>query len=176
MKKFIKKTTKSDFEIEYLIDWEIFEINTVMKAAYELVDKVYMFFSKQWNDMIAQFSLKDKNLDLEEIVKSFWEELVYHKLRYDIDKKYWKTREKILNTALWFWVSLEEIKTDLDNISTYYQRLNQTNEIDDLPPEPEKRSIEDIVKDIESDPDFEEDKDEIISILREIEEESTEEK
>gem|GEM_PF-1394004 len=69
--KFITNIEKGDFQVEMLVDGEIFNKEIILKAAYELVDKVYMFFQKKGKNYIVQFKLKDKKDDLDTIVKSF---------------------------------------------------------------------------------------------------------
>lgn len=169
--KFIKHIEKSDYQVEMIVDWKIFSVNNVLKASYELVDKVYMFFKSQWDDYLVQFKLKDDKLNLDQIVNSFWEELVYHKLRYDIDQKSWDLRKKIIETALWFGVSLDDIQSDIMKFADEYtQQQAYTQEVESQSPQ---KSIDQIITDIENDPDFADDKDEIISILKEIEQEQT---
>lgn len=169
--KFVKSVEKWTYQVEMIVDWKIFSVNNVLKASYELVDKVYMFFKSYWDDYLVQFKLKDDKLDLDQIVNSFWEELVYHKLRYDIDQQSWSLRQKIIETALWYGVSLEDIQSDIMKFADEYTQSTQWG-ISEEPQVPQK-SIDQIITDIENDPDFADDKDEIISILKEIEQEQT---
>ena len=173
---YLTKLNEWPYEVELLVDWKIFKEQVVLKAMYELVDKVYMFIKKDWDDYKILFKLKpDIKEEIEDIVNSFWEELVFHRLRYDLDKKYWKLKEKIIETALGFWLSLDDLKQDLDEIMDKIKELpinqwnNNTSDID------QPKSIDDIIAEIENDPDFQDDKDEIISILKEIEEEESKE-
>ncbi len=161
MQDFIKKLEKNEFQVEMLVDGKIFDEDVILKAAYELVNDVYMFFKTQWNDVIVQFKLKNDKKNLEDIVNSFGEELVYHRLRKDIDKKTWSVRKKIVETALWYGLTLEEIKEDIYNFSTPYEDEQSASEASE-------RNVEDIIADIENDPEFADDKDEIINILKEI--------
>ncbi len=170
MENFIRNIEKWKFDIEMVVDWKIFDKKTILRAAYELVDKVYMFFKKDWDEFIVQFKLKDKNLKLDDVVNTFWEELVFHNLRAQIDKKTWKMKQRIIETALGYSLSLEDIKEDLERIIPWsvdwwgkWQEANQ-------------KSIDEIMKEIESDPDFEDDKDEILWILKEINEEESDNK
>ena len=157
-----------------IVDGKIFNDKVVLKAMYELVDKAYMFVKAKDDDYIVQFKLKP-NIEgkIDDVVNSFWEELVYHKLRYDLDRKYWKLRERIIETALGFGLTLEDMKRDLDEVMNKLKELplNRSNTQEEQP-----KSIEDIIKEIENDPDFADDKDEIIAILKEIEEEEKQEK
>ncbi len=169
MQQFIKKTQKWPYEVEMMVDGKIFPEKVILKAMYELVDKVYMFIKTKWNDYIVQFKLKSEvEEDLDAIVYSFGEELVFHRLRYDLDRKYWKLKEKIIETALWFGLSLEDIKKDLGEVM---EKLKQLPSNQWQPQQEQPKSIDEIIKEIENDPDFADDKDEIISILKEIEEE-----
>ncbi|MFZ5341374.1 MAG: hypothetical protein ACOZBL_02175 [Patescibacteria group bacterium] len=52
--------------------------------------------------IIVEMSLKDKKHQIKDIKKEFNQELIFHKLREDIDKKTSKTRFKIIETALGF--------------------------------------------------------------------------
>ena len=154
-----------------LVDGKLFNDKIILKAAYELVDKVYMFFKKQEDDYVVQFKLKPEiKEDIDTIVNSFWEELVFHRLRYDLDKKYWKLKEKIIETALGFGLTLEDIKQDLNEVMEKLKEL-PLNQWQNTNQEDQPKSIDEIIAEIENDPDFADDKDEIISILKEIEEE-----
>jgi His-Xaa-Ser system protein HxsD len=170
---FVETIEKWPYDVLLRVNGKIFNDQVVLKAAYELVDKVYMFFDVDGDYYKVYFKLKPNvEVDLENIVNSFGEELVFHRLRYDLDKKYGKLREKIIETALWFGLTLEDIKKDLEEVIEKVKELplnhinqNKNEQIN------ETKSIDDIIKEIENDPDFVEDKDEIISILKEIEEE-----
>jgi len=99
--------------------------------------------------------------------------LIYHKLRNELDKKYGSLREKIISTALGFSLNLNDVKSDLDKLLKAYSFLSSSNCWEQ--PKTEK-SIEDIIEDIENDPDLDIDKKEIVNILREIDEESKDQK
>ena len=168
---FIKTVKKWPYEVILKVNWKLFNDKIVLKAAYELVDKVYMFFDIDGDYYKVYFKLKPEiKENIEDIVASFGEELVFHRLRYDLDRKYWKLREKIIETALGFGLTLEDVKKDLDEVMEKLKQLPlnqwwwQVNQ-------EEPKSIDEIIKEIENDPDFADDKDEIISILKEIEEE-----
>lgn len=168
---FIKTIKKWPYDIQLKVDGKLFNDKVVLKAAYELVDKVYMFFEKNWDNFKVYFKLKPEvEENLENIVYSFGEELVFHRLRYDLDRKYWKLREKIIETALGFGLTLEDVKKDLDEVMEKLKQL-PLNQWQWQRQEEQPKSIDEIIKEIENDPDFADDKDEIISILKEIEEE-----
>lgn len=158
MQEFIKKLEKNEFQVEMLVDGKIFDEDVILKAAYEMVNDVYMFFKKQGDDYLVQFKIKNEEKKIDDIVDSFGEELVYHRLRSDIDKKSGKIRTKIVETALWYGITVEDIKNDIYNLS--YRVEDET--------ENKERTVEDIISDIENDPEFSEDKDEIINILKDI--------
>jgi len=160
MQEFIKKLEKSEFQVEMLVDGKIFDEDVMLKAAYELVNDVYMFFKTQGDDYIVQFKLKNEKKTLDDVVNAFGEELVYHRLRKDIDQKTWSVRTKIVEAALWYGLTLEEIKDDIYNLSAPIDEEDSQNNAE--------RSVEDIIADIENDPEFADDKDEIINILKEI--------
>lgn len=153
------------------VDKNIFDIDNILKASYEFVDKVYMSFKTDWDKVIVEFKKKDKKVNLDEISDSFWEELVFHRLRKQIDNSSSQIRYKILETALWFWVNLESIKEDIKVIwqklwvvvdTTWTSLLEQSSEDNKL-------DVGDIISEISNDPEFAEDKDDIIAILKEIE-------
>lgn len=173
MENFVKKIEKWTFNFEMVVDWKIFDKKTILRAAYELVDKVYMFFKKDGDDFVVQFKLKDEKLDMDGIVDSFWEELVFHDLRSQIDKKTGKMKERIMETALGYGLTLEDVKLDLEKLLPWSNpwSLDWWDEWDQ-----KQKSIDEIMKEIESDPDFEDDKDEILWILKEIEEDEMENK
>ena len=157
MKNFVKVIDKNSFQIEMKVNMEIFDKRIVLRAAYELVDKVYMFFDKEENYYIVQFKLKDEKNNIEDIINSFQEELVYHKLRDDIEKQTGKFREDIVGTALWYGVSVEDIEADIKRISIPVFN-NENKEI----------SVDSVIADIENDPEFTDEKDDIIKLLKKI--------
>jgi len=171
---YLKITKKKPYELECKVDSKIFNEKVVLKAMYELVDKVYMFIetTKDGNFKVY-FKLKPETKeDLVTIVDTFWEELVYHRLRYDLDRKYGKLREKIIETALGFGLSLDDLKEDLKETIDKLKTLPLQSYSNEIKKDDDIKSIDDIIAEIENDPDFADDKDEIISILKEIEEEN----
>ena len=178
---YIKITKKTPYKLECKVDSKIFNDKIVLKAMYELVDKVYMFIETTKNGNYKVFFKLKSGVEekIDHIVDTFGEELVYHKLRSDLDKKTWKLKEKIISTALGFWLTYNDIKEDIEEITN---KLTQLQNIDyningsegysecNFKEKEKNKSIDDIIAEIKNDPDFEEDKDEIISILKEIEE------
>lgn len=186
MNKIFKKIEKWNYEFEMLIDGAIFSTNVVLKASYELVDKVYMYFLKNWNDTIVYFKQKNKDLDIEDVINWFWEELVFQKLKFDLDNQTWKLRNNIIETAIWFWLTLDDMKKDVDemiekvnfkkDVIVDSPNVQNKENVKLNPQQNSKKSIDEIINDIENDPDFIDDKDNLINILKEIDEKEKKEK
>lgn len=154
-------------KFELLIDTKIFDKDIILKSAYNFLDRWYFFFKidNNWN-IILQFTKRDDNLESpKQIISDFSDELLSVLLRDNLEKNNKLIREKIVSTALWnsidstWFVSIDTEKKDDYN----------DNQIDF------DRDIEDILKEIENDPDLKIDEEEIEKILREIELETNEE-
>lgn len=162
MKEFLKEKVKWD-KFELLIDSKIFSKDIVLKAAYNYLDKGYFFFFlDEDKNIVLQFTKKQwvKNKP-EEVIWDFSDELLSVYLRDKLEKDNKDIREKIVWAAIanslqtWWFV---EINTD-DCL------CEDQNQIDF------DKDIDDILKEIENDPELKVDEDEIERILKEIEQE-----
>ncbi len=164
MEKFLKEIVDWR-KFELLIDTKIFDKDIILKSSYNFLDKWYFFFKyDENNNIILQFSAKDwVNEDPKIIIWNFWEELISVYLRNKLEKDNKVIRETIVNKAIWWPIDLENFITlDTDSI----QENQESNQIDF------DKDIDDILKEIESDPDLKIDENEIENILKEIEEEA----
>lgn len=169
MQDYIKKLDWTEYEVEILVDWKIFSEDVILKAAYELIDKANMHFRSEWDDYYVKLKSKSEKINIDKIIELFEEELIYHRLRRDIDAKAWDLRQKIVETALGYWLTVDDIKEDIYKISSLNAESNQENFEGEWNYEPnEAKTVEDIIWDIQNDPEFSDDRDEIISILKEI--------
>lgn len=161
MSEWVKKVKWNSNQIELRVDGKLYDKEVVMKAAYELVDENYVSINTDWDDFVVLF--KDKgDSDLAKVQDSFGEELIYHHLRDQIDEKTWSLKAKIIETALWYGFAPENLSKDVERMLNMVQEMNK---------EWYDKNIDDVIKEIEDDPDFDEDKDEIIAMLKEIEKE-----
>ncbi len=160
MEKFLKEIIE-DNVFEILIDKDIFSKDIVLKASYNFLDRWYFFFrlDKDYN-IILQFTKKDdSNENPKNILDDFSDEMLSVLLRDNLEKENKNIREAIVWAAIWNCLdsnNFVEINTD----------KQESNQIDF------DKDIDDILKDIENDPDLKIDEEEIENILKEIEEES----
>ncbi len=163
MEKFLKEIVKWD-KFELLIDSKIFSKDIVLKASYNFLDKWYFFFRHdERGDIILQFTRKEWiDEESKEIIGNFSDEMLNVYLRDKLEHDNKDIREKIIGAAIansidsqWF----VEIDTN-----------KQNNQIDF------DKDIDEILKEIENDPELKIDEAEIERILKEIEDESKEEK
>lgn len=165
MNTFIK--IESDFnKLELIIDTKIFEKDIVLKASYNFLDRWYFFFKlDDKNNLILQLTSKNTlGSDLEKIIADFSDELLAVYLRNKLEKENKVIREKIVLTAL-------SSSIDQNNyVSLDSNTISQNNNFIDF-----DKDIEEILKEIENDPDLKIDEEEINRILKEIEEETANE-
>ena len=167
MKAFLNEIVKWE-KFELLIDTKIFKKDIILKAAYTFLDRWYFFFKldNEWN-IILQFTKRwDNKEDPKNIISDFSDELLSTLLRDNLEKENKDIREKIVGAAIansldsnWF--------TSFD---TNNQENNQENNQIDF-----DKDIDDILKEIENDPELKIDEEEIEKILKEIEEETSNE-
>lgn len=153
---------------EILIKKNFYSDEVIKKAAYELSDKAVFNFEDKDGNILVIITLKDKSLNLDDIKNSFQEELLFHSLREEIDKKTWDMRYKILETALWFWLNIEDVQQEISVIWQKLWKVVQTKYVkwwDDA----NQGSINSIIDEIENDPEFADEKDDIINILKDLE-------
>lgn len=152
-------------KFELLIDSNIFSKDIVLKAAYNFLDKGYFFFKFDENkNIIVQFTKKsDNKQDAKTVLLDFSDELLSVNLRSDLEISNKEIRERIVWAAIWN-------SLDINN----FREINTDNNIENNQIDFDK-DIDDILKEIENDPDLQINEEEIARILKEIEEESNSE-
>lgn len=167
MEGFIKELVKWE-KFELLIDWKIFDKDIVLKAAYNFLDRWYFFFKKDKDDnLILQFTKKDwEKQEPEDTILDFSDELLSVYLRDKLEKD----NKKIRETIVWAAIANSLDSKDFVELNTdNNDNQKEQNQIDF------DKDIDEILKEIENDPDLKIDEEEIEKILKEIEEESAEE-
>lgn len=150
--------------VEFLIDANFFSKEIVMKAAFNFLDRGYFFFTLDENkNIIAQITLReDSSEDIAKIIEDFSDTLLETALRDKLEKDNKVIRETIVTKAINGPLDANNfVSLDVD------ENLNQ-NEIDF------DKDIDEILAEIENDPDLKIDEEEIERILAEIEAESAE--
>ncbi len=144
-------------QFELLIDTKIFNKDVILKTAYIFLDKWYFFFKKDKNDNIfLQFTKKENVLEEpQKIILDFSDELLSTYLRDKLEKDNKKIRETIIKSAIW---------NSVDN-NNFIELNTNKNQIDFI-----NKDIDEIMGEIENDPDLDIDKEEIETILKEIKE------
>jgi len=164
MKKFLNKIIDWD-KFELKIDKDIFNKDIVLKSAYNFLDKWYFFFKldENWN-IILQFTPKNWiTISPETIILEFSDELLAVYLRYKLEKDNKVIRETIVIKAINWPLDMNNFVTlDTDNIHNNKKQIDFDKDIDE------------ILKEIENDPELQIDEEEIERILKEIEEETEE--
>ena len=148
-------------QFELLIDTEIFSKDVALKAAYNFLDKGYFFFALNADkNLVLQFTAKeDVNEDPKTIIGEFSDELLAVHLRDKLEKDNKVIRETIIGKALLGPIdSANYVSLDTEQ---------QKQDVIDF-----DKDIDEILKEIEEDPDLKIDEQEIENILKEIEEES----
>ncbi len=152
-------------KFELLIDKNIFNKDIVLKAAYNFLDKWFFFFKLDINENIILVFTKreDSKENPEEVIADFSDELLSVYLRDKLEKENKIIRESIVNKAINWPLDMNNFITlDTSNLGDNQEK----NQIDF------DKDIDDILKEIENDPDLKIDEEEIEKILKEIEEES----
>ena len=143
------------------IDTNLFNKDVILKSAYQFLDKAYFFFKLNSNNNIElQLTLKDKNDNIEKVLADFSDELLATYLRDKLEKENKEIREKIVSSAIANSLDPEHFVT----IDT--SKKQEQNQIDF------DKDIDEILKEIENDPELKIDEEEIEKILKEIEEET----
>jgi len=152
-------------KFELTIDTKIFSKEIILKTAYVFLDRWYFFFRLDWGNIILQFTKRENNNEKPKlIIADFSDELLSTLLRDTLEKENKDIREKIVWAAIansidpnWF----TSINTDNN-----WNNNQENNQIDF------DKDIDDILKEIENDPELKIDEEEIEKILKEIEEET----
>lgn len=155
-----KSANENSFEL--LIDADIFPKDIVLKAAYNYLDKGYFFFKYNSDkNIILQYKNKEGvDINPESIIWEFSDTLLETYLRDKLEKDNKVIRELIVEKAI-------NGPLDTKNFVSFESTNNsQVNQVDF------DKDIDDILAEIENDPDLKIDEDEIKDILAEIEDES----
>ena len=162
METFIKKEIKGK-SIEMYIDTAIFPKNIILKAAFDYLDIGYFFFKSSDNgNIIAQYTPKEWTDTAAEVVLwNFSDTLLEVYLRDKLEKENKVIRESIVTKALFG--PMERISPRKENSIELWDPNSQESQLDF------DKDIDDIIRDIENDPDLQIDEKEIQQILNEIE-------
>jgi len=148
--------------LELLIDTNIFHKDIILRSAYAFLDRAYFFFKFDENkNIILQLTKKWNTASLWEILADFSDEMLAVYLRDRLERDNKTIRETIVQKAINGPLDLENFVT-LDTSSVDNSQSNQVNFDQD---------IDEILKEIENDQDFQVNENEIQDILKEIEDE-----
>lgn len=158
MTPFLSVSTDSD-RTELLIDTQLFSPVIAMKAAYVLLDRAYFFFFTRPDWLIVQVSPKVwQDWSAEKFALEYSDELLAYALRVRVELENKEVRETIVRRALGSYADLPNF-TSVDPIASSPQ-------IDF------DKDIDEILREIENDPELKIDEAEINRILAEIEAET----
>ena len=164
MEAFLNEIIEGE-KFELLIDTKIFSKEIILKSAYSFLDKWYFFF-KFDNDknILLQFTKKDwVKIEPQVVIWEFTDCLLDTYLRDKLEKDNKIIRETIVEKAInWPLDTNNFVSLDTDEI----ENNNVQNQIDF------DKDIDEILKEIENDPELKIDEEEIDKILKEIEEET----
>ncbi len=166
MEAFLKETIEAK-QFELTIDNNIFSKDIIIKAAYQFLDRWYFFFKldDKWN-IILQFTARDDNKEEpKNIIADFSDELLAVYLRDELEKENKDIREKIV------WAAIAN-SLDSNNFVAIDTNNNNNNNNQEQNQIDFDKDIDEILKEIENDPELKIDEEEIEKILKEIEEET----
>jgi len=160
MSHFLKEII-SGTSFELLIDTKIFPKEIILKSAYNFLHTGYFFFKyDEKQNIILEFTAKaDIDVDPKVIIWEFSDELLDVYLRDKLERDNKVIRETIVTKAI-------NGPLDMQNFVSLDTDSSKQNEIDF------DKDIDEILKEIENDPDLKIDEEEIEKILKEIEEET----
>jgi len=162
MEAFLNEVVKWE-KFELTIDTKIFSKEIILKTAYVFLDRWYFFFKMDWENILLQFTKRDWNNEKpENIIEDFSDELLSTLLRNTLEKENMDIREKIV----WAAIANSLDSNWFTSIDTDNQKNQENNQIDF------DKDIDEILKEIENDPELKIDEEEIEKILKEIEEET----
>ncbi|MDD2892110.1 MAG: hypothetical protein PHQ95_04035 [Candidatus Gracilibacteria bacterium] len=164
MIEFLKKNIENN-RFELTIDTGLFNSQIVLKAAYNFLDRGYFFFGLDGEKSITlQFTPKEGVKETpESIIGDFSDELLSVLLRDMLEKDNKDIREKIVGAAI---ANSLDSKGFVELDTNRKQDNMQNNQIDF------DKDIDEILREIENDPELKIDEAEIERILKEIEEET----
>lgn len=155
MHQFLSQNLENN-RLEVIVDSLIFSQNIALKAAYMFLDRAYFFFARSGDNILVQIYPKEgQRWSAEVFALEYSDELLATLLRDKIEIENKTIRETIVRRALGSYA-------DLPNFTT-------------IPVEPKNtqidfdKDIDEILKEIENDPDLKIDEAEISRILAEIE-------
>jgi len=148
MESFLKFTSEEN-KFELLIDKNIFWKDIILKASYNFLDRGHFFFKLDKNENIILQFTKKQDCD-------FSDELLAVYLRDKLERDNKVIREAIVTAAIWNSLDTRNF-IELNTSENKDSNINFDKDIDD------------ILKEIESDPDLKIDWSEIEKILKEIE-------
>ncbi len=121
-------------QISFCVNKEIYNVDSLMKGAYQFIDRYYIFF-EQINELInIEFSYKNEAIT-EEIairdIRNFMNEVLHQKIRKSIVSETRHLRELIMGRALYS--ACIDISTDLNNYNIDSKNIiNKTVSLDSL--------------------------------------------
>ena len=159
MVDFLRKDLETG-RFEVLVDAGLFPPHVAMKAAYGLLDKGYFHFRSEGASLVVQASLKPGvKSSPEALCGEFSDELLNVALRDRLERDNKVIREAVVTAAIGY-------SLDTKNFVSVPQAEPQNRQIDF------DKDIDEILKEIENDPELKIDQAEIDKILKEIEAES----
>lgn len=161
MEPILKKNIE-DNALELVIDTKIFNKDIVLKAAFNHLDEGYFLFStRDDGNILLQFTPRDNSpLNSTSVVAGFSDNLIEVYLRDKLERENKDIREKII------WAAIANSIDSNGFVSIDTERKSDQNQVDF------DKDIDEILKEIENDPDLKIDEAEIERILKEIEEET----
>lgn len=154
---------KTSWKCYLEIDTKLFKKDIILKAAYQFLDQAYFFFRiNSKNNIELQLTLRNKDKNYEEILANFSDELLSVYLRDKLEKDNKDIREKIV----WAAIANSLDSSNFVEVDTDLEQNQDQNQIDF------DKDIDEILKEIENDPELKIDEEEIENILKEIEEET----
>lgn len=164
MNSFLKEIISWN-KFQLVINKDLFSKDIVLKASYNFLDKWYFFFDidSNWNIVFEFTKRNDCNEESEKIIADYSDELLSVYLRDKLEKDNKVIREAIVTKSIYWPLDVNNfISFDSESLSNNQEK----NQIDF------DKDIDDILKEIENDPDLKIDEDEINQILKEIESEN----
>ena len=159
MEAFLSNNIENN-RLELVVDTSLFPIDVIMRSAYAFLDRSYFFFRTTDSGIIVQIQPKENvQWSAEKFALEYSDELLATYLRIRVEQDNKTVRETIVRRALGSYA-------DLPNFTTVSPTEQQTGQIDF------DKDIDEILKEIENDPELKIDEEEIGRILAEIEAET----
>jgi His-Xaa-Ser system protein HxsD len=162
MHAFLSQNSENN-RLELLVDGSLFSDTIALKSAYGFLDRAYFFFRKDGTNTIVQICPKvDQRWSSEVFALEYSDELLATSLRDKLEKDNKEIRETIVKRALASYADVPNFRS----IDTGAQQSQNQIDFD--------KDIDEILREIENDPDLKIDEEEITRILAEIEAETQE--